>query len=332
MTLSVPLPRLATDTEPLVVSFEPAPVIVTVPLPLAAFPNIMAPVETSPPAETVKSPVPPLPTMIWLPSVHCEPVPVTVTRPALPAFKPKLALALETTWPPLETVMTPRPVCPMVCVLATFQREPAPVTVAVPTPVPLVLSVTIPAEETSPPAEIVSVPSPKFPMLAVEDIVHDEPMPLTVAAPSAPSSLPSVTIPAFVRVPPLVTLKVPVPACPTSATLVKSATAFGPVIVIVPVAPETSPMAKVRPLIRPLSLTVSVPAPLEPMKKSGRSAAVPRIPPVVTVRKPVLPVAVLMNKSSPFVSTPTAPSRIVSRPVCPETLPMNAAPKLLVAV
>ena len=317
-------------TAPVVASLEPAPVIVATPMPVAALPRTTAVVDTSPSPETAKSPVPELPTVIVLPIVHCESAPVTVTRPSLPVFVPRVAPELEAIWPPLEMVMTPRPLEPIVCVADRFQRELMPVTVAVPKPVALLPSVTAPVEETSPPEEIVSVPSPLDPTFVVPVIVHDEPAPLTVAVPSAPRPVPSVAAtPALLSLPPLVTLSVPIPVKPTDVSPLMSATAFGPVIVAVPVEPAPNPTWKMPPLIWPLSLRTSVPVPKSPMTIVGRSAAVPSCPPVVTVRNPMSPVVTPTDTSSPAVSTPRMPAFTVNRAVCASILPISTAVALV---
>ena len=157
--------------------------------------------------------------------------------------------------------MTPSPFKPIVCEPAKFHREPAPVTVAVPKPVAALPSVMELSEETSPPEEIVSVPSPLFLMVDDAVIAHNEPAPLTVAAPSAPRFSPRNTDAAVVRVPPLVMLKVPVPLIPIIEKLLKSTTAFGPVIVSVPAEPDWVPRLTACASIRPLSFTVTVPVP-----------------------------------------------------------------------
>ncbi len=149
-------------------------------------------------------------------------------------------------------------------------------------------------------------------------------MPLTVTVPSVPSLVPMNTFDPLVSVPPLVTFRTPLPKFAIVRVPLRSTTAFGPLIVIVPMEPSASPRVSAVPLIRPLSLTVRVPVPEEPTRNCVGLPAVPICPPDVTVKNAVLSAALAMMIWSPELFVAKTPFLNVKRPVAPPRVPMMA--------
>ncbi|KZK75584.1 hypothetical protein PsW64_05492 [Pseudovibrio sp. W64] len=82
-TLTVPVPAIPTRKRSLRSQVEPASRIVTTPVPLPPLfsPTELSPVIRAPPCSTIRSPVPPFPTIKSLSMVHEDPVPVIVVVP-----------------------------------------------------------------------------------------------------------------------------------------------------------------------------------------------------------------------------------------------------------
>ena len=123
------------------------------------------------------------------PLVQFEPAPVTTTVPVLKLLLPRLVCPLLTI-PPLWTFSLAAPVSalPIFKSPPIVQLEFAPDTVAVPAAVPPMLPE---PEDTLPPLWTFNVPAPDTPMERLPLLVHIEPVPFTVAVPTAPLLTPT---------------------------------------------------------------------------------------------------------------------------------------------
>ena len=168
----VPLPPIVRKPD----QEEPAPVTSTVPSPVAALPRIPPVAVTDAPPETVRLPVPALPTeMNPLEASHFDPAPLTVTMPFDPAISPMTPEALFTTpWPVISSCPCPAP--PITSAVPTFQSEPAPLTTAMPLE-PTFRPTLPPSLFTIPgvaPVPICNVPVPKSPTTKVPETFQGE--------------------------------------------------------------------------------------------------------------------------------------------------------------